>query len=61
MGTARKGCHQNACYRNVIDKAAATGHQRPIFEAQNARADRAHWPALDIALAALASTSLGVA
>jgi hypothetical protein len=32
-----------------------------VFQAQNAGSDRAHWPALDIALAARARTSLGVA
>jgi hypothetical protein len=31
-----------------------------VFQTQDARADRAHWPALDMALAALARTSLGV-
>ena len=46
---------------NVVDEAASAGHQRLVFQAKNARSERAHWPALEIALAALASTSLGVA
>ena len=53
----------NARGWDVIDEASCACHQRLVFEAKNARADcaRAHWPALDIALAALARTSLGVA
>jgi len=61
MGTARESGDQNAGNRNVIDKTASAPYQRLVFEAKNACANHAHWPALEIALAALARMSLGVA
>jgi hypothetical protein len=61
MRTAHESGDRNARCRNIIDKAPLAGHQRMIFQAQNAGSDRTHWPALDIALAARARTSLGVA
>src|SRR5262249_49693845 len=63
MWAARESSGQSARSCNIIDKAAFARHQRLVFEAKNACADCAHphWPALDIALAALERTSLGVA
>jgi len=42
MLAARERRGQNARGRNVIDKAASTRHQRLVFEAKNARTNRAH-------------------
>jgi hypothetical protein len=61
MRAAHESRVQRAGSGNVIDETAAAGQQRKILKPRDARSDQlAHWPSLEIALAARAMTSFGV-
>ena len=62
MRAAHEGRMQRARRSDVVDEARTAGQQRLILEPRDARSDQlAHWPSLEIALAARAMTSFGVA